>query len=271
MPRDSAGPPGPDGAPLAFGLPRRDLILLPLISLFTVLLLFGIAEAVSRVVYPEQKQDSCMMYDARLGYRFRPNCVSMEKAAEGPWVQNRYNECGYRTDESCGPKPANAIRVAVVGSSIAQGYLVPYADTFATRAANLLTQSCHKPVEFQNLAGIGYIWDKVYDRLDEALALKPDAVVMATIPFDLQQTEDAPPIAAPAADAKAQPVDVAHPHGGFDFRYWLQLVLSNSRAVVAAQHIMFQNPELYLRLYLHYGDKADFLRPPFTPAWRQRR
>ena len=37
-----------------------------------------------------------------------------------------------------------------------------------------------------------------------------------------------------------------------------------------AQHFLFQNRDTFLKLYLQYGDKADFLRQPFTPAWQQR-
>ena len=41
-------------------------------------------------------------------------------------------------------------------------------------------------------------------------------------------------------------------------------------AFVVAQHFHFQDMAVYLPLYLSYGDKADFLRPPFTPAWQIR-
>ena len=41
--------------------------------------------------------------------------------------------------------------------------------------------------------------------------------------------------------------------------------LKQSRALNMAQHFLFRNPSVYLPLYLRYGDKADFLRPPFSP------
>jgi hypothetical protein len=50
----------------------------------------------------------------------------------------------------------------------------------------------------------------------------------------------------------------------------LDSLLNNSRAMVAAQHFLFSRPDLYTRFYLRYGDRADFLRLPLTPAWQRR-
>ena len=246
------------GAPAA-PLPRRDYIVLPLLSLLTILTLFTAAEVVSRIMFVQHEADACMMADRQLGTRFRPNCTSRVKAAEGPWVINSYNNCGYRTPQSCGPKPDGAVRIAVLGSSVAQGYLVPYGQTFAARAAQQLTQDCRKPVQFQNLASIGYIWNRLADRVDDAIALHPDAAVIVMVPFDLQQ-DAAPPDDQLADQQNHEPGPLKRLDG----------LILNSRAVIVAQHFMFRQPDLYTKLYLHYGDRADFLRPPFTPAWQDR-
>ncbi len=238
-------------------LPRRDYVVLPLLSLLTVLVMLGMAEIASRLTFTEQKADACMVPDKVLGTRFRPDCTSEVKAAEGPWLTNHYNDCGYRTTQSCGPKPAGSVRVAVLGSSIAQGYLIPYDETFAARAAAQLTQMCGRPVQFQNLASIGYVWNRLAARVDDAIALHPDAAVIVTIPFDLQQTEE------PAEAPEQQSNDVGPLKR-------LDSLVNNSRAFVVAQHFLFSRPDLYVPLYLQYGDRADFLRPPFTPAWQKR-
>jgi hypothetical protein len=245
------------GVPAA-PLPRRDYIILPLLSLLTVLTLFTAAEVVSRLTFVQHEADACMMPDRQLGTRFRPNCTSRVKAAEGPWVTNSYNNCGYRTPQPCGPKPNDAVRIAVLGSSVAQGYLVPYRQTFAARAAQQLSQDCRTPVEFQNLASIGYIWNRLADRVDDAIALHPDAAVIVMVPFDLQQN-------AVAADDQQD----GQNHDPAPLKR-LDALIVNSRAVVVAQHFMFRQPDLYTKLYLGYGDRADFLRPPFTPAWQDR-
>lgn len=246
-------------------LPRRDLVLLPLLCALTVVALVGLAEIGTRLAYAEQKEDSCKRPDATLGYRFAADCTSRTKAAEGPWVTNRYNECGYRTEQSCAPTPDGVRRVAVVGSSISAGYLVPYDSSIVTLTAERLRRECDAPVEFQNLGGIGYIWSKVYARMDEALALHPLAVMMVVIPFDLEQTVDTPAIAAPGKPALK--LDAVATTG---VMAELHRIISNSRAFAVAQHFLFQDVPFYTNLYLHYGDKADFLRPPFPPSWQRR-
>jgi hypothetical protein len=236
-------------------LPRRDYVLLPLISVLTLLVLFGIAEGASRLLFKEHKQDACAVPDTRLGMRYKPNCTSVTKAAEGPWVTNHYNDCGSRSPGPCGAKPAGSIRIVVTGSSMAQAYLVPYDRSFAARASAALTRSCHRDIEFQDLASIGYIWNRQYDHLDDVLALSPDAVVQIVVPFDLEQT----------------PPDPNAPKGrppGLMKR--IDSTIEDSRAVFAAQHLMFRNLGRYVSLYLRYGDKADFLRPPFGPIWQKR-
>lgn len=239
-------------------LPRRDYIVLPLLSLLTVLVLLAGAEVASRIAFSQHEKDACMIADPVLGTRFQPNCTSEVKAAEGPWVTNHYNACGFRSPQPCGAKPAGSVRVAVLGSSIAQGYLVPYQQTFAARDATQLTNACHAQVQFQNLASIGYVWGRLADRVDAAIALRPDAAVIAVVPFDLQQSEYQPNQPAHAQQRGPGPLKT------------VESLLENSRAVVAAQHFLFRQPGPYVRLYLQYGDRADFLRPPFTQPWQQR-
>jgi hypothetical protein len=244
------------------GLPRRDLWLLPLIVVLTVLTLSLAAEVGARIGWPEQKRNSCAIPDPALGYRFKPNCTSVMKAAEGPWFTNSYNGCGYRSPQSCGPVAPGTRRIALIGSSMSEGYLVPYPDTIGARLAQDLTVQCRAPVEVQNLGGLGYFAsDKLLRRFDEALALHPNAVLLVVTPFDLQTgiEEDDP--------AQKQKAAAVSPLGT---RARLFNALKESRAFVVAQHFHFQDMAVYLPLYLSYGDKADFLRSPFTAPWQVR-
>jgi hypothetical protein len=50
----------------------------------------------------------------------------------------------------------------------------------------------------------------------------------------------------------------------------LEHQIIQSRTLLVAQHFVFENRETYIRAYLMYGDKADYLRQPFTPAWQRR-
>jgi hypothetical protein len=284
-------------------LPRRDWIILPLLSLLTVGLLTGVSEVAARLLWSEQLVDSCGVADPVFGLHFKPNCRSEVKSAESPWLENAYNGCGFRTAEDCGPKAANQVRVAVVGSSISSGYLVPYPRTFTAQATEMLRRRCHAPVDFQNLGvpGGGQI-EKVPLHLDAALGLHPNMVLMVISEFDLQSLQ-APVAAAAAAktsvqaaaagtaaaaagtaaaaagtaaadagpgDGKAAAPAVPGPTGlGEEIRQ-IVVKLRASRAVLVAQHFLFENIDAYLPLYLQHGDEADYLRPPLSPAWRRR-
>ncbi len=241
-------------------LPRRDIVLLPLLSLLTCVALFMLAEVGARVGWPENTTDACVVTDPVLGHRFKPNCESRVKSMEGPWVTNRYNACGYRTDQGCGPRQEGVRRVNLMGSSTAQGYLTSYETSIGNTLANSLGRQCRQAVEVQNMGMIGYQGEVLLAQLDEALALKPDAVVFLVTPFDFDATEKP---AAAGAEA-TPPVQRAEPLRR------LRNLVSGSHAVALAQHFAFASSERFAALYLSYGDRADFIRPPFTPAWRKR-
>ena len=253
----------PPAPPSSRRLPRRDWVVLPLLALATVLVMVGAVESGARILMPEAAQDPCIGTDPVIGHRARPFCVSKTKSPESPWVENRYNDCGYRSVTSCKPPPAGTVRIAVIGSSTSWGYHVPYGQTWFARTGVALTAACNRPVDVQNLGGL-FSLSQIAVRADEAAALKPDVAVMLIAPFDLEQLETGPfkPATATGSDgtAKDKPSGLKA----------LQNAILDSRAVIGAQHLIFAQPASYVPLYLRYKDKADFLRPPFTPAWRQR-
>ncbi len=249
--------PNPPPSDRRWRLPRRDLALIPLLSLLTCLVLFAFAEIGTRVFWAESETDTCVIADPVLGHRFKPNCQSTVKSMEGPWVVNDYNECGYRTDQSCAPRPPGVRRVDLMGSSVAQGYLVPYQGTIGANLQATLTQQCHGPVQVENMGMIGYQGDIIASQMDEAQALKPDAIVFLVTPWDFDSGDKLPTAASPPV---AQP----------ELLRRIKMFVSASRAVLLAQHFLFVDNQRYGSLYLTYGDRADFIRAPLSPAWRQR-
>ena len=241
-------------------LPRRDLFLLPLISILTVLVILGGADLYSRLAYGSQENDACLIPDARLGLRYKPNCTSHIKSFESPWVTNHYNGCGYRSDASCGPAPAQVRRVVLLGSSVAMGYLVPEGDTFSERSSEELSRRCGAPVEFQNLGGYLIFWTRVLNRVDDAIRLKPDAALLQLSTYDLERPDPGEGIAA-----GYQPVPPPT-----NLLVKLQDFLKSSSAWPVAQHYMFQNEDLYLTLYLRSGSKSAYLRKPLNAFWQDR-
>jgi hypothetical protein len=249
------------------GLPTRDLWLIPLISIITLLTMLAVAEIVAQFSWQEQGINNCRVPDRALRFRYRPNCSSTMKGAEGPWYTNDYNACGYRSAAPCGRVPAGTRRVALIGSSIGEGYLVEYSNTIGGRLEADLTAMCGAPVEVQNLAAIGYNGRRLVLRMEEALTLKPAAVLLVVLPFDIMDQDQEDPDQNPIiATEEGQPGD-----HGVGFTQSLFLLAKRSRALTMARSFLFvNNPSIYAPLYLHNGDKADFLRPPFTAAWRER-
>ena len=238
------------------GLPRRDFWLLPLISVLTIGAPVVGAELAARLIWPQQLANSCRLSDPEVGVRYQPNCATTMKTPEGPWYVSAYNDCGYRSDASCAPLPAGRRRIALLGSSLSEGYLVPYRQTIAARIETDLTHSCGALVEVQNLGALASFGDQLLPRMDEALRLHPSTVLLVVAPFDLQ--EDLEPDTGPSP-----------PHDS-SFKERAVKALKDSRALEMAQHYLFRHPSIYLPLYLRYGDRADFLRPPFSEKWRER-
>jgi hypothetical protein len=262
---------------MASKLSWRDAWLLPLISLCTTLLLLVLAEGFARIGWPERKENACVVYDHSMFiYHYKPNCVSTMKAAEGPWYTNRYNECGYRSNTSCGPVAAGVRRIALVGSSVTEGYLVEYPHTFAAQLGDDLRAMCQAPVDVQNLGATGYIGRLLVPKTAAALRLRPQAIVYFLSPYEIQLQLDRqmyrfpdplidPPIPLPVAQIH-KPTALSKDQ----LRQVVSDLFRESRAVAVAQHFMFGNLPLYMSIYLNFGDKADFLRPPFTPRWQAR-
>lgn len=243
-------------------LPKRDLYLLPLIVLVVALLMVVGTEVAARWWMPEQPNDSCIADHPLFGKFPRKNCTSRTKVAEGDWATYRYNECGYRSETSCGPVPASTIRLSVIGASTSWGYRIPTEQTWWHRTSAALSEICHRPVDVQNLGGV-YNLNQVARTVQPALALKPDAVLMIVTPFDMQRLPpgDFNPAWLPETTPAAPKRELLGK---------IKDVLEISRAATLAQHTLYRQPESYLNGFLTSGDRADFLRPPYSGEWRRR-
>jgi hypothetical protein len=230
--------------------------------------MFGASEILTRLIWTAQEKDSCAVVDPIAGNHFKANCTARTKNAEGPWATYRRNECGYRSETSCGPKPQGAIRIAIVGSSLSEAMHIPYDQTYFALTSQELSRTYHRTIDVQNLAVPASGPVDTYRQVPEALALKPDVVVYLISPIELMTNFDSKQVSERNNPRRSDSTTEAHLPGGAMRR--LQSFLIGSRTIVVAQHFLFQDTDTYLRLYLLYGDKGDFLRQPLTPAWQQR-
>ena len=250
-------------------LPRRDYLILPLLSLLTIATMFTAAEIGARLKWPAIDRGYCTNFDPVEGPHGRPNCTTILKIPEGERVTLKFNSCGYRSDAPCGPKPAGTVRIAMLGSSIAEGYAIAYDKTMAMQMTVALRQGCHRPVEVENLGADGCPPIYSYRHVDEALRLKPDAIVMPLNPWDIEQDIDPKLLAMRSAPG---PINrMPEPETNLNAVQQIQAWVRGSRSVLVAQHYMLQNRDAFLKLYLFAGgDHTQFVRYPFTPAWEKR-
>lgn len=249
----------------------RRLGAVALVAAATLVALAMAGEIGARLAMPEGSGTSCYLADRHLGHRNTPNCSTWEQGAEGPRVEYRYNGCGLRGLSPCGPKPRDAVRIAVVGNSFGQGAGVEIEDSFAERAAARLRKTCRPRVDLQNFSGIGYSLLNLYERFPDALNSKPDVLVFVLMPND---------VAVPLSDkdfAERDDPNVARKSSVLDTEPPSKSILAivrglvrTSRLGVLVQHFMFRDDQFYEKTYLMRGEFSDFLRSRTTPAWRER-
>ena len=259
----------PAEAPRPAKLPSRDFLLLPLLSIVTIVLLFGLAEVTTRAIWSSKENGFCMTFDPIAGPHGKPDCTSVIKLPEGPPAVMYFNSCGYRSNAPCGPKPPGSVRLAILGSSIAEGYALPTQDIFASILSNRLAADWRRPVEYQDLGADGCPPIYSYRHVGEALRLKPDAIILPLNPWDIEQGTDPRLLAVrsqPVAINRA-PLPIVHLNPVQQFQLWIR----GSRTMLVAQHFLFQNRSEYLKLYLFAPtDHTQFVWYPFTPSWERR-
>ena len=235
-------------------LPRRDWILLPLVVIATAGLLAGASELVASLMFTERVTSNCGTGDGTGLWRHKPNCVAWMKNAEGPMVEYRFNDCGYRSTASCGSKPAHSLRIVLMGSSITLGLYVPTDQTFASLTERALNRDCDKPVEIQNMGGIGPIAEQP-QLVREALSLSPDAIVLTVAPYDIEG------LGAPEPAAGSPPP----PTGFHSIIHQITARLMSTRTAFAGAHFMLQDEQFMYRYYLASGTSRNVLSSPLTP------
>jgi hypothetical protein len=238
-----------------WSLPRRDYILLPAIFIMTILFILAGAEATIRLIYVQADDPYTCRFITQAGYRYHPDCTSHNKVWEGSWITEHFNECGYRSAESCAPRPPGSLRVVVVGSSTARGASVNYDDSFAARASAALSEHCGDVVDFQDLGTEAADVDRIDLRIPEAMRLRPAAIVMTVGPYDLQHLKDPPPL--PDGSKPPKPFDLVNR-------------MRESRLFLFIEYYLFRDPAAHARAFLLKGDSADYVRTPLSPVWQHR-
>jgi hypothetical protein len=174
----------------------REWMVLLTIGIFTVALIAGVTEFIARLMYPALNSSKivaeiCLFHDPATGMeRGRQNCRYVEKLPETVRTEYRFNDCGYRTDLPCGPKPAGTFRIVMLGTSSTMGSRVPVEETLAVLLSKKLSQLTGREVQIYNEAIPFRFPDDNASHFDEVLKAQPDMILWALNPNEIRRQGD---------------------------------------------------------------------------------
>jgi hypothetical protein len=196
---------------------------------------------------------------------YKAGCVSKTKIPEGPWVENHYNDCGLQSSFPCRPKPPGDLRIAILGSSAAVGYMVPYETSYGAGLERILSKECGRTVQVQNLAVAGAHLTDVAQRTDDALSIQPDLVLIVMTPYDLWKEIADGPMGETPQQVSARP----SPNLGARLEPLKQSIRESS-ALLMLRHLLYRNSRTYLDFFfMNNTGGADFLDASLPPRWQQ--
>lgn len=256
-------------------LPLRDWLLLPLLSLLTMLALILVPEESGRKLFPAEagSMSPCIVKgNAPTETRAIPNSVCHYKTLDSPMVEYRFNACGHRTDMKCGVKPDGAYRIVVVGSSMTMGSGVRVEDAFATTLPAALSQRTGRTVDLYNEAIAGPAGDpfSIANRFSEVLAAKPDLILWVLTPGDIYQKDPGQSnTPAPQSGKEAEPGSRSLPLMNLFDR--AVAPLRGSAIKVFMEHYIYKSQYILVNSASRSGeDTVGFMRQPTSALWLER-
>jgi hypothetical protein len=268
-------------------LPRRDWLMLPVLGLLTIFVILGSAEFAARRMFTESAPfvQSCLEPGASwAGSRAIPNSVCWDKNYESQWVEYQFNGCGFRTPLSCEAEHPGVFRIVLAGSSFAMGHLVQENRTFAALLPEALTEQTGRKIELYNEGMVGVNPHVFTERFNEVLAAKPDLILWALTPWDIENTLPPDSLLGPSKKEgafarawfrikttfKKKPLPEAI--SSVSERFWRegQERFADSLIATLLQHFLFQNKNQYVKSTLMEGDSAGYLQTQPSTKWQQR-
>jgi hypothetical protein len=262
----------------AQSLPRRDWILLPLLSLLTVLALAGGTELAARKIFSDSKtgMERCMVLnDPATGARGIPNSVCWEKSPENPNIEFRFNRCGHRAGIECGPKPSGTYRIVMMGSSVAMGERVQQQESFAALLPKELEQRTGRRIELYNESmGWGFSHSLTL-RFDQALNAQPDLILWILTPMDVERSALVLPTEGDLFDGGSLTLTqklwqrARAAFAGKSFTAAMGEVFGRTRTALLLRHYLYKSQSQYLQAALAAPDEdIGFLKSSPSPEWQ---
>jgi hypothetical protein len=271
-------------------LPRRDWIILPILSLTTIILIAGSTEVLSWCLFPwsgvhSLEHDCIVRDDPSTGVRGVPNTTCWDKIAETAPIEYSLNNCGHRTGMKCGPKPPGTYRIVMVGSSFAMGMRVPEQQTIARLLPPELSTETRRKVELYNE---GFAWGSPHTldlRFNDVLSAKPDLILWILTPYDVRNPtllflDGFGPTKVRAAITRGSPRRITFiayawnsVRAGFAKKSFLDALREQwdqTRTSFMLRHYLYESEALYVNSYLENNGQSVFLKTHPDAAWLNR-
>jgi hypothetical protein len=262
-------------------LPRRDWIVLPLLSLLTIGVLLASTELIAQRMFPRSKTvgEDCMMFnDPSTGVRGIPNSVCWEKPAEGELAEYRLNNSGYRSDVEFGPKPEGTYRIVMLGTSFAAGMRVPEEKTFAALLPKELSWRTGRNVELYNEGNPYRYADAIALNFNEVLKFTPDMILWIVTRGDIKDSHTLPKGLVDdhtAWSSSSQSLwaralrRVNMEFGSKSFTAATAEIFRHSQTAFLLRHFLLKSQSQYVKSYLAAADdEMGYLRASPSAEWQ---
>ena len=267
------------------GISRRDWVLLPLLSLCTILFIGASVKLIAEHSFGVSKTAllSCLVLDdPTTGVRAIPNSTCTEKISEGPATVYRFNNCGHRTEMECWAKDPGVYRIVLIGSSFNFGMRVQREESFAARLPASLSKQTGRRIDLYN-ESMGWCFPRItVMKLNDMFRAQPDVLLWLLTPVDIQNASFLLPdreveirVASGGILARAQNrfriafggKSISEATGAI----WKSAlrVLRASPSGVLLQNVVYASQSEYLKSYLMEPDvDVGFLKTQPSAQWR---
>ncbi len=257
-----------------------DWLILPLISLCTIFLLICSTRLAAKMIFHGSTGFTCLgAHSLVTGAYAEPNSVCKAKEYETQWIEYRFNSCGHRSAGECGTKPPGVYRIVLIGSSLPMGANVQSKDSFAVLVPPKVSSLTGKRVEIYDEGMATVHPPQIPARIQEALEQKPDLIVWAVLPTDIERA--VPPIrenipqdsgvAGVALFRLRNDLREGNLHKTIDDLWSRTLIRFNhSPSAVLLQHVLYQSRNQYIKSLMAGGDANGYLSASLDPQWQNR-
>ena len=290
MIQSSTNQPGDDKE----GLPRRDWIVLPLLSLLTIVVVASGTEMFARRSFTEFRSGmgKCTPYtDPWIGVKRSSNCTFVLKELESAPTEYHVNSRGYREDADFAPKQADVYRIVMVGSSFGYGSGLPKEKGLSALLARQLSAISGRKVELYNesIPGFPGLPQSIDRRFKDVVDPKPDLILWEMTRWDVKAIELAAPERQTSPSWQTPAAEGWHRvkhnvakrsgrkalssllHFGAELLNSAKKTFTDSKSAFMIQHAFGESATQYIKYSVSGSDDvAGYLKADLSPMWQHR-